>query len=113
MGQTGPGHPAKSANRKSKPDMNTETQASHDAKDHDHKPHEIVFYVDKQRFVTDQPNQTPRSILQFFAGDNPDETTLVLKEGKEPHKFTNPDEPIVITDGMRFVVFHNTPCPVS
>jgi hypothetical protein len=93
--------------------MNTEIKDGPEAEHCQKKRHEIVFYVDKQRFVTDQPNQTPRSILEFFAGENPSETTLVLKEDKEPHKFSNPDEPITVTEGMRFVVFHNTPCVVS
>ena len=74
---------------------------------------EIRFAIDKQPFVTEQPQQTAGSLLEFFAGEKPSETTLVLKRpGHEPHKYAATD-PITMVEGMHFVVFHNTPCPVS
>lgn len=92
------------------------TSENHQANKPEHPEphkHEIVFFIDKQRFVTDQPAQTPTSLLQFFAGEDPTQTTLVLKEGHELHKYTDPNEPITLHEGMRFVVFHNCPTPVS
>jgi hypothetical protein len=76
-------------------------------------PKKIVFFIDKQKFETTDPNQTPRSLLTL-AGEDPAETTLVLKEkGGELKKYTNLDEPIILEEGMHFVVFHNKPTPVS
>jgi hypothetical protein len=76
--------------------------------------HAIHFVIDQQRFVTDQPHQTPRSLLEFFAGEDPKETTLVLKvPGHEPRKYTNPDEQIEVTEHAHYVVYHNTACVVS
>jgi hypothetical protein len=93
--------------------MTSEHQQPSNTKDpHAHRP-EIVFFIDKQRFVTDQPAQTPTSLLQFFAGEDPKLTTLVRKDGHELHKYTDPNEPITLHEGMRFVVFHNCPTPVS
>ena len=75
--------------------------------------HEIVFFIDKQQFKTKQPQQTVRALLTDFAHEDPTQTTLVLKRGNDIVKFTNLDEVITLENGMKFVVFHNTPTPVS
>ena len=93
--------------------MNSDKHPEPDSKEKPTHPKKIEFFIDKQRFETDQPNQTPRTLLRDFAGEDPEQTTLVLKQGNELHKYTNLDEPIVLKNGMHFVVFHNTPTPVS
>lgn len=93
--------------------MNSDKKPEPNSKDHEPRPEKIVFFIDKQKFETDQPNQTPRTLLRDFAGEDPEQTTLVLKHGNELHKYTNLDEPIILKNGMHFVVFHNTPTPVS
>jgi hypothetical protein len=75
--------------------------------------HEIIFFIDKQEFKTKQSRQTVRALLTDFAHEDPAQTTLVLKRGNDIVKFTNLDEVITLENGMKFVVFHNTPTPVS
>lgn len=92
--------------------MNSENKPDKPGDKPDH-PKKIVFFIDKQKFETTDPNSTPRSLLTL-AGEDPAETTLVLKDkGGELKKYTNLDEPIILEEGMHFVVFHNKPTPVS
>jgi hypothetical protein len=79
----------------------------------ENKLHEIVFFIDKQQFKTTQAQQSVRALLQDFAKEDPAQTTLVLKKGNDIIKFTNLDELITLENGMKFVVFHNSPTPVS
>lgn len=73
---------------------------------------QVVVHIDQQKFSLEQRSYTARELL-VLAGENPAETTLVLKHGHELKKFENPDEPIEVQNGMHFVVFHNGPTPVS
>jgi hypothetical protein len=75
--------------------------------------HEIVFFIDKQQFKTRQTELSVRAILQDFAKEDPTQTTLVLRHGNDLDKHTNLDEIISLKNGMKFVVYHNTPTPVS
>ncbi len=75
--------------------------------------HEIVFLIDKQQFKTNQSELSVRTILQDFAKEDPTQTTLVLRHGNDLIKYTNLDEIISLKNGMKFVVYHNTPTPVS
>jgi hypothetical protein len=75
--------------------------------------HEIVFFIDKQQFKTKESELSVRTILQDFAKEDPTQTTLVLRHGNDNVKYTNLDEIISLKNGMKFVVFHNTPTPVS
>jgi hypothetical protein len=75
--------------------------------------HEIVFFIDKQQFKTRQTELSVRAILQDFAKEDPTQTTLVLRHGNDLVKYTNLDEIISLKNGMKFVVYHNTPTPVS
>lgn len=77
------------------------------------KSHDVVFFIDKQQFKVDQAQQSVRALLQDFSKEDPTQTTLVLKKGNDILKYTNLDEVISIENGMKFVVFHNTPTPVS
>lgn len=73
---------------------------------------EVVFFIDQQKFVVEDRPYTVRELL-VMAGENPEETTLVLRHGNELKKLTDLDERIQIKDGTHFVVFHRGPTPVS
>ncbi len=77
------------------------------------KKHEVVFFIDRQQFKSDQDDLTVRTLLVDFAKEDPSQTTLATKHGNDLHKYTNLDEVIHIENGMKFVVLHNTPTPVS
>lgn len=76
------------------------------------KTKQAIIHIDQQKFELEDRAYTARELLTL-AGENPTETTLVLKHGNELKKFENPDEPIDVKNGMHFVVFHNGPTPVS
>jgi len=76
------------------------------------KTKQIVIHIDQQKFELEERPYTARELL-LLAGENPSETTLVLKHGHELKKFENAEEPIELKSGMHFVVFHNDPTPVS
>jgi hypothetical protein len=73
---------------------------------------DIVIHIDQEQFKVTRSEMTVRELLQL-AGENPAETTLVLRHGNEQHKYTNLDESVPLKNGMHFVVFHNTPTTVS
>ena len=77
------------------------------------KEHKIVFFIDKQQFKTDQHQLTVRELLVDFAKEDPQLTTLVLRHGNDLKKLTNLDEIIHMENGMKFLVYHNTPTTVS
>jgi hypothetical protein len=76
------------------------------------KTKEIVIHIDQQKFELENRAYSARELL-ILSGENPGETTLVLKHGHELTKYENPDQSIEIKNGMQFVVFHNGPTPVS
>ena len=78
----------------------------------DAKVTEIVIFIDQQQFKLEDREYTPRELLKL-AGDDPAETTLVRKHGNQLEKLTDLDKPIRLENGEHFVVFHNTPTPVS
>jgi hypothetical protein len=71
----------------------------------------IVFFIDKEKFTTDDERQTAAQLLKL-AKEDPAETTLVLKHGNDLTRFKD-DEEVILKNGMRFVVFHDGPTPVS
>lgn len=73
---------------------------------------EVVFFIDQQQFKVPDREYTVRELL-LLAGEDPQETTLVLRHGHELTKLTNLDEGLHIKNGTHFVIFHNTPTPVS
>jgi len=79
----------------------------------EHEKKRIVFFIDKEKFETDQHELSVRTLLVDFAKEDPTQTTLVLKHGNETKKFTNLDEMVKMENGMHFLVYHNTPTPVS
>jgi hypothetical protein len=73
---------------------------------------EVVFFIDQQKFKAEDRPYSVRELL-VLAGENPDETTLVLRHGNELTKLTDLDQRIEIKNGTHFLVFHNGPTPVS
>jgi hypothetical protein len=74
---------------------------------------EIVFFIDNEKFETDQATLTVRTLLVDYAKEDPAQTTLALRHENDIKKYTNTDESVVMKNGMKFIVFHNTPTPVS
>lgn len=77
------------------------------------KKHKTVFFIDKEKFETDQEYLSVKTLLVEFAKEDPASTTLVLKKGSELIKLTNLEQLIEMKDGMHFLVYHNGPTPVS
>jgi hypothetical protein len=77
------------------------------------KKHEVVFFIDKQQFKSDNPDLSVRTLLVDLAKEDPSQTTLASKHGNDLTKYTNLDQIVHIENGMKFVVLHNTPTPVS
>ena len=77
---------------------------------HEHK--KIVFFVDQEKFEVEVASLTVQQILEY-AKEDPTKTTLVEKDGHEIIKHPILDEVITLKNGMKFVVFHNDPTPVS
>lgn len=75
--------------------------------------HKINFFIDKEKFETDQAQLSVRTLLVDFAKEDPTQTTLALKHGNDIQKFTNLDQLMAMENGMHFIVYHNTPTPVS
>lgn len=76
------------------------------------KTKQVVVHIDQQKFELEARPYSARELL-VLAGEEPGETTLVLKHGNDLKKFENQDEEIEVKNGMQFVVFHNGPTPVS
>jgi hypothetical protein len=72
----------------------------------------INFFIDKEKFETDQAQLSVQTLLVDFAKEDP-QTTLALRHGNDIVKFTNLDQLIAMENGMHFIVYHNTPTPVS
>lgn len=77
------------------------------------KEKEIVFFIDKEQFKISKPQVAVRELLQDYANEDPNETTLVQRKGNDLHKYENLDEVITLENGMHFIVYHNGPTPVS
>jgi hypothetical protein len=77
------------------------------------KPEKTVYFIDKEKFETDQSQLSVRFLLVEQAKEDPSLTTLTLKDGNDTRKFTDLDELITIKNGMKFVVFYNDPTTVS
>jgi len=76
-------------------------------------PPKYVFFVDQEKFETEEETRSVRQVLVDFAKEDPTSTTLVEKVGNETIKHTDLDEIIHLKNGMKFVVFHNGPTPAS
>jgi hypothetical protein len=76
-------------------------------------PKKITFFIDAEKFETSETELSVRTLLIDFAEEDPNTTTLVLKESNELRKLTNLNELIPMKNGMKFFVYHNDPTPVS
>jgi hypothetical protein len=77
------------------------------------KEHKINFFIDKEKFETDQSSLSVRALLVDYAKEDSTQTTLAFKHGNDVKKYTNLDEMVPLENGMKFVVYHNTPTTVS
>ncbi|MGE3757639.1 MAG: hypothetical protein AB7H97_07780 [Pseudobdellovibrionaceae bacterium] len=77
------------------------------------RPNKIVFFIDAEKFETEQKELSVRTLLAEYAKEDPNKTTLALKDGRELIKFTDLAQLIKMKDGMKFIVLHNDPTPVS
>ena len=73
---------------------------------------EVIFFIDQQKFTAEERPYTVRELL-VLAGENPEETTLVLRHGNDLTKLTDLEQRIEIKNATHFVVFHNGPTTVS
>jgi hypothetical protein len=78
-----------------------------------HENKKVIFFIDKEKFETERRELSVRVLLQDFAKEDPSQTTLVLKKGNDLTKYTDLDQIIHLENGMKFLVYHNTPTPVS
>lgn len=74
---------------------------------------DFVFFIDKEKFKTEQTSLSVRSLLADFAKEDPNQTTLVLKQGNDLKKYADLEEIVALKNGMKFLVYHNSPTPVS
>lgn len=73
-----------------------------------------VFFIDKQKFETQESQLTVKQILVDFAKVNPTENILVLVHGNQPmQELKNLEQVIEIHEGMKFTIFNQKPTPVS
>ena len=90
----------------------TEHGPAESEKDRERKK-EIVFFIDNEKFETDQATLTVRTLLVEYAKEDPAQTTLALRHGNEFTKYANPEVLVAMKNGMKFIVFHNNSTPVS
>ena len=74
---------------------------------------EVVFFIDQEQFKADRAEFTVRELLQDFAKVIPEESTLVRRHGNELEKLIDLTLIVTVVNGMKFVVYHNTPTTVS
>jgi hypothetical protein len=75
--------------------------------------YQIVFFVDKKQFKTEQTELTVKQILEEFAQEDPNETTLALRKGNVLEKYSDLCLPVALANGMKFIVLHEGPTTVS
>lgn len=71
----------------------------------------FVFFIDKQKFETEESHLSVRQILVDFAKVNPEENVLVLVHGMQ--EMTDLEQLVELKEGMKFTVFNKKPTPVS
>ena len=72
-----------------------------------------VFFIEKDKFETNEEKLTVRQILVEHGGYNPEENVLVLKKGNDLIQLKNLEEELEMKNGMHFTVFSKKPNPVS
>ena len=79
----------------------------------DRKRNKIVFFIDAEKFETGKKELSVRTLLVDFAKEDPTVTTLALRDGRQIIKYTDLEQKVKMKNGMKFIVFHNDPTPVS
>lgn len=75
-------------------------------------PHKLVpIFIDQQKFELEPGVYTAAQLLEL-AGENPAETTLVIRIGNDLDQLAD-EESFEPKPGSHFVVFHCAPTPVS
>lgn len=77
------------------------------------KPKTVVFFIDQQKFRTEEATLTVRALLEDYAKEDPSQTVLVLKKGNELKRLENLEEVVEMENGLHFIVFHEGPTQVS
>ena len=72
---------------------------------------QVPIFIDQQKFELDPGVYTASQLLRL-AGENPAQTTLVLRVGNDLEQLAD-DQRFQLKPGSRFVVFHCDPTPVS
>ena len=73
----------------------------------------VVFFINKEKFEAEQTQFSVRELLTNFARVDPQHKTLALKDGNNFKELTNVDQILELKDGTHFVLFDNSPTPVS
>lgn len=75
-------------------------------------PKKIVYFIDQEKFETNE-KELSVAFLIAQAEEDPVTSTLALKDGRDVKKFTDLNEMVPMKNGMKFIIFHNTPTTVS
>ena len=77
------------------------------------KKQEVVFFIDKEQFKSTTADLTVRTLLVDFAKEDPSQTTLASKHGNDLTKYPDLNQVVHIENGLKFIVLHNSPTPVT
>ncbi len=78
----------------------------------DKQKNDVVIFIDMEKFEVESEEMSVRELLEL-AEEDPQETSLVLKHGNDLDKFDDLNQIVELKNGMKFIVYHNTPTPVS
>ena len=76
------------------------------------KSKDIVIFIDKQQFKLETEEVAVAKLFEL-AEEDPKETTMALKHGNDLKEYTDINEVVHLENGMKFIVIHNEPTPVS
>jgi hypothetical protein len=73
----------------------------------------FVFFIDKKKYETDEDELSVGDIIRDYANEDPNDVSLGIRDGNDFDKFEDTRTEVPLTDAPHFVIFHNTPTPVS
>lgn len=73
----------------------------------------VVFFIDQKKFETTESSLTVHALLTEYAAEDASQTVLVLKKGNTLDRLEDLNASVKLENGIRFVVFHTGPTPVS
>ena len=85
-----------------------DVESKHDDK---HEPKTVTVFVGEQE--VESPKKTPPRDLLVAAGLDPTKRRLVRVNGKHQEPFEDPDQPITVHEGERFITVSTGGTPVS